>query len=253
MEPENQKAANTEAINKQLADLAAAREELMAQQSQAKFMATGRIARTLAHEVRNPLTNINLAMEQLVSDLPEDDNTRFLFDMIDRNSKRINQIISELLNSTRFAELNIVHASVNEIIKELLQEVQEKAAAQHLKIVTDLDSKALKLPVDVEKIKTALRNLVVNAMELLEGKKDALLSITTRQHRGGLNITIEDNGPGLNEEDAVRVFEPYFTRKQGGQGLSLTTTQNIILNHKGEINFNTAPGKGMRFNIRLIQ
>lgn len=251
MESEQESPANLADLTMQIASLEARYKALVQHQNAEKFTATGRIARTIAHEIRNPLTNINLAVEQLVTEVPVDDSTRFLFEMISRNSKRINHIVSDLLHSTRFADLAISDEPLNDILRELLLEVSEKATAEKVKVVHQFDPMVANVKIDKEKFKQAVINLVLNALEAMQGQLDGVLTVTTSQEADGVAITVADNGKGLSAEESQRIFEPYFTKKQAGQGLSLTTTQNIILNHKGKINFATAPNEGTTFTIKL--
>src|SRR5205807_9826943 len=96
-----------EQLQKRIIELDNANTELTQMRRSEKFAATGRIARTIAHEVRNPLTNIDLAVSQLKTEVRDmDENSNMLFDMVNRNSKRINQLITELLNATKAIDLN---------------------------------------------------------------------------------------------------------------------------------------------------
>src|ERR1700749_836085 len=100
-------------LRERIMELRNVNKELLQMRHTEKFAATGRIARTIAHEVRNPLTNIDLAVSQLKTDISDpDENAAMLFDMINRNSKRINQLITELLNTTRFLDLTFENVSI---------------------------------------------------------------------------------------------------------------------------------------------
>lgn len=234
-----------------IAELENANADLEYSHSEMRFSSNGRIARTIAHEIRNPLTNINLAVEQLVAEFPPEENSRFLLDMIDRNSKRINQIISELLSSTRFADLNLSSTSPNEILKELLANLHNQLASQKVELIANFDPAVKEIMADKTQLEQAFQNLLNNAIEAMEDKPNALLSVTTALQHGEVMVSISDNGKGISEEDKKRLFEPYFSKKQSGLGLSLTTTQNIILNHKGKIKCNSKLGEGTSFVICL--
>ncbi len=238
-------------LKKQVAELGEKNTDLVNSQGETKFASIGRVARNMAHEIRNPLTNINLAVEQLLAEIPEEESTRFLFDMINRNSKRINQIISELLNSTRFSELHICNSSLHDMLEEIIGERTEHWHAQKIEVIKNFDPSVTEIPMDRDKLKQAIENLVNNSLEAMEGKEGAQLKIVTEKKEDDVMLTITDNGKGMDEEDEKRVFEPYFTKKQRGLGLNLTTTQNIILNHHGLINVKTALGEGTSFTITL--
>ncbi len=215
-----------------------------------KFVSTGRIARTIAHEVRNPLTNINLATEQIRGeDLPEDEK-EMLLNMIARNSARINQLISDLLNATKFSELSTQKVSLNEIIDEALTRAADRLNLQQVKLIKDYDSEVCKIRVDAEKMTIAFLNIIVNAIEATE-HEHGVLRITTRKVEDKCHITFEDNGKGMNEEILNKLFEPFFTNKENGNGLGMTNTQNIILNHKGKIEVKSVEGEGTTFKVVL--
>ena len=104
--------------------------------------------------------------------------------------------------------------------------------------------------VDKEKIKLAFLNIIVNAIEAME-KKSGILLIKTGKQGNKCIVEINDNGTGMDEETLQKLFEPYFTSKVKGNGLGLTNTQNIILNHKGIINVRSKTGNGSSFIITL--
>lgn len=212
-----------------------------------KYVVTGRIARVIAHEVRNPLTNINLATEQLKSELDETESTEMLFSMISRNSERINQLVSDLLNSTRVAELTFADASINEILDAVIEMARDRIELNHIKVVKDYDTNLSPISLDIEKIKIAFLNIIVNAVEAMN--ENGILKITTEKKDGQCLVKISDNGKGMTKNELDRLYEPYFTTKQKGNGLGLANSQNIILGHQGNISAESENGKGTTFTI----
>lgn len=240
-----------EQLKKRIEELDVANKELIQMRSTEKFAATGRMARTMAHEVRNPLTNIDLAISQLKSELPAaDESANMLFEMVQRNSKRINQLITELLAATRFVDLSFQRTSINTILDETMEQAQDRIELNRIKLVKQYGKNMCDISVDVGKIKIALLNLIVNAIESMEAGK-GILTIITRSEENKCVIEIKDNGTGMDAAAVSRLFEPYFTTKTKGNGLGLTNTQNIILNHKGSIDVASTPGKGTSFIIRF--
>jgi signal transduction histidine kinase len=232
-------------------DLANANKELIQMRRIEKFAATGRIARNIAHEVRNPLTNINLAIAQLKSDLPAtDDNAAILFDMVNRNSQRINQLITELLNATRFAELNYQPVLVSTLVDEALELAKDRIALKQISIEKNYTTEQFTISADKEKLQIALLNIIVNAVEAIEART-GVIRISTKRDADKCLLEIADNGVGMDAVALSKLFEPYFTTKQKGNGLGLTNTQNIILNHKGSIQVDSAPGNGTIFSLRF--
>ena len=239
-------------LKKQIDELSKANTELIQVRSHEKFAATGRIARTIAHEVRNPLTNINLAVDQLKEEvLHNDENATHLFEMINRNSSRINQLISDLLNSTKFSELTVTKISVNDLLDETLKEANDRISLNNIEVIKNYTTGGCDVSVDKDRIKIALLNIIINAVEAMGNEEGSELTIETKAENKKCQVTISDNGPGLDKEALTRLFEPYFTNKPKGNGLGLTITQNIILNHKGEISVESTKGKGVNFTISL--
>jgi signal transduction histidine kinase len=239
-----------EELHERINELASANKELIEIRSQEKLAATGRIARTIAHEVRNPLTNINLAVEQLKESLPRLEDNELLFQMILRNSGRINQLISDLLESTKFSELNYAKVSINKLLDEVLAIASDRIALHKIKIVRDYATDLCDINADAEKLKIALLNIIVNAIEATEiGRGE--LKLSTKKENNKCVVEITDNGIGMDKESLSRLFEPYFTKKPKGTGLGLTNSQNIILHHKGTIRVLSEPGRGSSFFVTM--
>ncbi len=224
--------------------------ELEELKSLEKFTATGRIARTIAHEVRNPLTNISLASEQLKEITGGHAEAELLHDMISRNATRINQLVSDLLNSTRFAQLEYSDTTINEIVDETLEMAADRIELNQVKVVKVYEKTPCEIRIDKEKIKLAFLNIVVNAIEAME-KGEGVLEVRTRRQDSRCVVEFKDNGTGIDEETIRKLYEPYFTKKAKGNGLGLTNSQNIILNHKGTISVRSKVGMGTTFIISL--
>jgi len=238
-------------LQQQIAELDKANAALILMKRSEKFLATGRIARTIAHEVRNPLTNIDLAAAQIKAELPAgNEGTNLLFDMISRNSGRINQLISDLLDATRFTELNFAPVSINELLDQALELAKDRIELNHIQVKKEYSSDICPIAVDAEKVKIAFLNLIVNAIEAMEDHK-GILQILTKGEGDKCIVEISDNGHGMTDEQLNHVFEPYFSTKTKGNGLGLTNTANIILNHQGDISVSSEPGSGTTFTIKF--
>ena len=237
-------------LEKRIEELNAANKELKELKSLEKFAASGRIARQMAHEIRNPLTNIGLASEQLRSESTDKEDLTIFFDMIDRNAKRINQLVSDLLNSTKFAQLQVEDISINELVDEVLQDANDRLELKHVTLIKEYEQGMCMVSVDKERMKIAILNIIVNAIEAMEDS-DGILTIGTANIDKKCCITLKDNGTGISRDAIAKLFEPYFTGKPKGTGLGLTATQNIILNHKGSIDVESEEGKGSTFIIKL--
>jgi len=232
-------------LQERVNELAKLNTELIELRRLEKYVVTGRIARVMAHEVRNPLTNINLACEQLRAEV-EDEDSEIFFTMIRRNADRINQLVTDLLATTR-SELNFTEASINDILDASLDLAMDRIQLNQIKVIKSYDQNVCSLPVDVEKIKIAFLNIIVNAIEAMD--EHGTLEISTENVDGKCSVKITDNGKGMTQSEVDRLFEPYFTTKEKGNGLGLANSQNIIIGHKGSISAESEFGKGTSFTI----
>jgi PAS domain S-box-containing protein len=213
-----------------------------------KLAAAGRLVRTLAHEVRNPLNNINLSVDQLQQEIEEEANTRVYLDIIQRNSHRIGGIITELLDSSRPAEMFMEKCALQEILDESIASALDRIILQKVKLQVKYVDKPAYIWADKEKLKIAFLNVIINAVEAMVGKEEQL-DITIESQPLQHIVKIKDKGVGINEEDLSRLFEPYFTSKRNGLGLGLAATLNILQSHKAKIEVTSALSEGTLFTI----
>ncbi len=212
-----------------------------------KLAAAGRLVRTIAHEVRNPLNNITLSVEQMQQDV-KDEQMQLYMDIIKRNGKRINDLISELLNTSRPSENRLEKATLQHILDEVIAASIDRLTLKRIKLQVSYPNSEVDILADAEKLKLALLNIVINAVEAME-ELEGMLSISVQRTNNSAVLVISDNGCGISEENISRLFEPYFTQKRNGVGLGLTFTLNILQAHKANIEVTSAPGTGTAFNI----
>ncbi|GAB3934767.1 hypothetical protein GCM10028804_52710 [Larkinella terrae] len=215
-----------------------------------KLSMTGQIARSIAHEVRNPLTNLHLALEQLKEDLPPDDPGLALYiNIIRRNAERIGQLITEMLNSSKPRELELKPYNLNDAVRDTLHLVHDRLQLKGMKLITDFTKEDCAVPLDKEQFKTALLNILINAVEAMKELTGVLTVRTVPLNDRLIMVSVEDNGSGISEGNRQRLFDPFFTGKQGGMGLGLTTTQNIVNSHRGSIEVESQEGVGTTFRL----
>ncbi|HEY9258827.1 two-component system sensor histidine kinase NtrB, partial [Chitinophaga sp.] len=233
-------------------DITDKKREEQEKQHQEKFVITGRIARVIAHEVRNPLTNILLAVSQFKEEeeVVANEDALLYTDIIERNCTRINQLITELLHSTRMIELHIDNYGINELVEKALALAQDRLQLNEIQVVRNLVSPDIMVSADEEKVVIAFLNIIINAIEAMVPGK-GILTITSVRSNDKAKLMIGDNGMGIPEEKLSRLFDPFYTSKAKGTGLGLTSTQNILLNHKGTIHVDSETGKGSVFTIAL--
>lgn len=210
---------------------------------------TGKIARTIAHEVRNPLTNLTLAFDQLKEEMPMDNaDVKLYCEIIERNSNRIEQLISEMLSSSKPKELNLELTPINEIIEQTLNLSIDRINLNQIKLEKNIAGDLPRVLLDREKIKIALLNIIINGLEAMQPGQ-GVLKVITEQKNGCIVTQISDNGKGIPQEEIEKLFDPFYTDKPGGMGLGLTSTKNILNSHNAEVEVTSAIGQGTTFSI----
>ncbi len=212
-----------------------------------KLAAAGRLVRTLAHEVRNPLNNITLSVEQMQQEVM-DDNTALYLNIIQRNGKRISDLISELLNTSRPTEITLEEYTLQTILDEVISSAIDRLTLKRIKLQVSYPNEIQLILADKEKLKIALLNIVINAIEAME-EQTGQLSISLHHLTNHVVLNISDNGCGISEENISRLFEPYFTQKRNGVGLGLAFTLNILQSHKATIDVSSILTGGTTFTI----
>jgi len=211
-----------------------------------KLESTARFMRTLAHEVRNPLSNISLAIEGMEA---EEDEVSPYLGIIKRNAGRIDDIITRVLNSAHIESKDFERADLVEVIHSTIENVSDKAALKGIDLHLNLPEKAVMFKLNAEQLSLAITNLLVNAIEAIEENKNGVIQVALENDR----LVIADNGPGISKEDQALVFEPYYTRKTNGVGLGLASSLSIFKAHLIDLELISDVGKGATFVLKLPQ
>ncbi len=210
-----------------------------------KLAAVGRLVRTLAHEVRNPLNNITLSTEQLKQEMEEEN---LYVDIISRNAKRISDLISELLHTSKPTEIDQHTCVLQSVLDKVIATSIDRLTLNHIKLHLDLPKEELRIEADENRLVIALLNILINAVEAMEEHKGMLtLRLFRLNERAVLEIT--DNGSGIQEDHIPQLFEPYFTQKRNGMGLGLASTLNILQAHHATIDVSSEISKGTTFTV----
>ncbi len=233
-------------------DITEQRAQLRLLQESQRLAVTGKFARVVAHEVRNPLTNIQLALEQMEVESPvaDDDPIRTYRDVLARNAGRIGALITQMLHSSRPMDVKLEPGPINAVLGHVLDLVKDRCALLGMRCETGLGEDLPFVRMDRELITIALVNLCVNAIEAMEEGRGAL-RIESRQVGDSVRVLVSDNGKGLGEEDRERIFQPFFSGRKGGMGLGLTEARNIFNAHGALLSLESEPGKGTTFIIDL--
>jgi signal transduction histidine kinase len=200
---------------------------------------------TLLHEIRNPLTNIHLAIEVLKSTIT-DDSSRMYLDIIERGSMRINEQLTSLLVPTGNKDIQSEEYSIHQLLNEVLDIENDRLLLKNISVNRVYDQKGYKTILNKQGIKIALTNIIINAIEAMPSE-NGQLTLITRDEGDDYIVEIEDNGAGISKENLACIFEPYFTTKPGGLGIGLSTTLDILFSNHVKVNVRSKEGKGTQF------
>lgn len=219
-----------------------------------KLISIGKLAAGVAHEIRNPLNAISMAIQRLQNEfLPptEEDQKHFLqFSSVIREEiKRVDKIITDFLNFTKQRQPVKASISLTRLIDDLLLFLSAEAEKNQVAIQKSYSEEEIKIWCDPDQIKQCLINIIRNAIQAMpDGGK---ITITTQVSQEEALIKIHDTGPGLSPSQIDRIFEFYYTDKEGGVGLGLPISQKIMEDHCGRIEVESEVGRGSTFILYL--
>lgn len=216
---------------------------------------TGRMARIMAHEIRNPLTNINLAADQLRDELEEkgsDEDDLAFIDLIKRNSERINKLITDLLNTTKETKLSKEPYDLKLVVEEACELIKDRIILKKINLHIEGLDDGVQIPMDAERMRIAILNIFTNAIEAMDESESRELKISLKHGQGNqIQLDICDTGRGMTEDIQRRIFEPFYTGRSGGMGLGMTAVMNILNAHDTQIHLESKLGEGSCFSIRF--
>ncbi len=221
--------------------------------------AWGEVARRLAHEIKNPLTPIQLSAERMrrrfLTSMAHDDAEMLQrsTDTIVQQVETMKQMVNAFSEYARAPDMTVARFSLNELVTEVAD--LYRSHDSRIEIRLDLGSPLSAIEADRGRVRQILNNLLVNALEALEGRHPAWVEISTRAERSAdaehVAITVSDNGPGFQRELLARVFDPYVTSKPKGTGLGLAIVKKIVEEHGGRIDADNRPEGGARVRVIL--
>jgi signal transduction histidine kinase len=199
----------------------------------------------VAHEIRNPLANIKLALHALSGEIKNPDLLCYL-DIIARSAKKIDTLLLDLL---RPSPNNSERTSVQEAIQQALTIIQDRIELNNVQVTTDIDTRSFVL-VNRNDFVMALTNIILNGVEAIN-HSNGKVSICAIRHGDKTAIHITDNGIGISKSDLKNIFLPAFSTKPGGSGIGLAITRNILEKYKATVEVKSKRGKGTTFTVIL--
>ena len=215
-----------------------------------RISASGRVTRGVAHEVKNPINAIVLHLQLLRNKLQElDPGTSRHVDIIDSEIHRLDRVVQILIDFTRPRDLHLEDADLRLILDEVSLLAAPDAEQHGVKLVRELPPQPMPVKVDVDLIKQAILNVVLNGVQAMPD--GGTLSIAARTDEDVVVAEVRDQGVGIPVAVQDKIFELYFTTKKSGTGIGLAQTYQIMQWHYGSVDFESAEGKGTVFRLRL--
>ncbi len=221
-----------------------------------KQLLTARLLARLAHEIRNPLSSLDVHVQLLDEDLRElgprfREQAAGRLAIIRGELHRLDNIVRSFLNLAGPLSCEPERLHVAEVIRHVAELLQPEAAAREVEIITRVAEGVPAVSADRTQLTQALVNLLINAIQAVGRRGRVELSAAVEPERKCLLIAVRDTGPGVPPEQQAIIFEPFFTTKPEGSGLGLWIVQQIMRAHGGTVRLVNAPDGGAIFSLRL--
>lgn len=217
----------------------------------AKLAMVGEMAAALSHEVRTPLGILRSSAQLLLRDPGLSADSREVCGFIVSETERMNRLVNTLLDSARARPLEKLPVDLAELIAHASSLLASQAGKKNitLRLAETADDRATIVDCDREQVLQVLLNLTLNAIQILP--EGGTVEIALSHPQGYALIEVDDDGPGIAAEDVELIFDPFFTRRDGGVGLGLAVVRQIVIAHGGEIHAGKSRLGGARFSVRL--
>ncbi len=227
--------------------IARANEQLLA----AERLATiGKMAAHVTHEIRNPLSSIGLNIELLEDELgSEESEGRALVKAIKNEVERLTQLSEQYLSVARRQPLRLEEEDLGEVVREASDFMRRDLERHGIQTLLEIEADLPVVRVDEAQLKQALFNLLRNAREAMSD--GGSIQVSVARSDDGVDIVMDDEGAGMDDDTRARLFEPFFTTKGHGTGLGLAITRQIVEAHGGRIACESRPERGTRFRIHV--
>ena len=215
----------------------------------------GMLARWMAHEIRNPLSSLNINIELLREELggeaqlSQKEEIHSLINFISYETLRLENNLKEFLDFNRLPPLKFEWVQLNEVLDSVVRLSRPDAQIKNAKIETHFQRKLPMLKIDTSQFNLAISNLLINSIQAISEKGE--VHLFTRGSKKNVFIIIQDNGVGISREHLPKIFDFMFSTKPMGSGLGLSIAKKIISDHHGEISVKSEVNKGSIFKIRI--
>ena len=236
------------AFNRMHVDLRRAEQELI---DAAKFAFVGELAAGVAHEVRTPLGVMRSATQLIERALEtRDERVRELAHLLREEVDRIERVVSELLQLARPRALRVEPCEIGQVVFRAADFVETQASEKKIRVCRSARTPDPVALCDPDLVYQVALNLLVNAVQVLPAGGTIEVGVADPVD-GLVGFFVRDDGPGLAPDVRDRIFEPFFTRRDGGVGLGLTFVRRVVDEHRGRVHVESAPGHGVAFHVHL--
>jgi signal transduction histidine kinase len=219
-----------------------------------RLSAIGELGAVLAHEIRNPLASIKGTAEILKDDLRPGDRKYEFLEILVKESERLNRVVEDFLRMARPQPVIMGNCDLMAELNNVITLVSAEARKREVR----LELKPAALPViegDPEKLRQAFLNIILNGLQATPPGGRVTISVSHENaidnKPGWIELSFSDTGPGIEADKMERIFEPFYTSKEGGTGLGMAITRKIIEGHGGRIEVMSEPGAGADVRVRL--
>ena len=215
-----------------------------------RLSASGRLTRGVAHEVKNPINAIVLHLQLLQNKLAQEEpDTRRHVDIIDNEIRRLDRVVQTLVDFTRPRDLHIEEVDLRQLLEDVAQLAAPDAEQHGVNIECHLPDLNLPVNVDVDLMKQAILNVVINGEQAMP--QGGRLTISARRENNAVVAEVQDQGGGIPKDMREKIFELYFTTKKDGSGIGLAQTYQILQWHYGSVDFESVEGTGTTFRFHI--
>ena len=220
------------------------------QMSRAEHLATlGELAAGLAHEIRNPLAGIAGVIEIIGRDLPSTSPARAVVKDVRLEIAQINRILTDLLETARPHPPQICMSDLNTTVEHAVMLARQQVLSKPIKIELQQAPELPEVEHDSDQIHQVLLNLLLNAVQAMEGPGTVRVEIGSRDNCA--SVVVSDTGRGILPQHLTNIFRPFYTTKGNGTGLGLSLARRIVEEHHGRIEVSSVVGKGSKFTVLL--
>jgi signal transduction histidine kinase len=220
-----------------------------------KMASLGQVAAGIAHEIRNPLSGINVFLDGIKENFQDPESAGVVEELIaaaQDTSNRIEAVIRRVLDFSRPTELKLAPIDVNLAVDNAIKLTANSLRKGDIKIDSNLAVDMPRVKGDLQLLEQALVNMITNAGQALQGTgKPGRIQIATQKDHGGVLIAVKDSGPGIPPEIRDKIFDPFFTTKSDGSGIGLSLCHRIIADHGGTLEVSSSDLGGSQFVISL--